>query len=242
MICAWTFSPVPVRAEAADVPRKNDTSATVRELQDRIASQGATPARLYNLGVAHYRNAGMGPAILAWEKASLLDPRDADLRENLKLARQKAGTAVPPASFIQDLLQRVSLGEWSWLVLLTGSAAAILAVLLALGKMPAHARRAAFSGIAACVLLSTLSLLALRSALREGQQLIATAETPVLRLSPFAEAGKAASLKPGTRLIPEKQLNDWTWATVAATGQQGWIAKADAAPVLDDTPPAWLAW
>lgn len=52
-----------------------------------VEENGAGAAVAYNLGNTHYRLEDRGRAILWYERARRLDPRDEDIRHNLKLAR-----------------------------------------------------------------------------------------------------------------------------------------------------------
>jgi hypothetical protein len=51
---------------------------------------------LFNLGDAHWRSGDLGDAMLAWRRAALFMPRDADLAANLETARRSAKDALPP--------------------------------------------------------------------------------------------------------------------------------------------------
>lgn len=53
-----------------------------------LASQGfGGPALFYNLGNAHFRRGERGRAVLWYERAARLAPRDSDVRFNLSIAR-----------------------------------------------------------------------------------------------------------------------------------------------------------
>ena len=61
----------------------------------------------YNMANCYYRLADLGHAVLFWEKAALLDPKNQDLQHNLKLASLKMqDKVVLPAGFL--------LFEWYW--------------------------------------------------------------------------------------------------------------------------------
>ncbi len=58
------------------------------ELYDALVAQGFESAELYyNLGNLYYRKGERGKAVLWYERAERLAPRDADIQFNLKLAR-----------------------------------------------------------------------------------------------------------------------------------------------------------
>lgn len=83
-----------------------------------LRNEGATGHLLYNLGNTAFRMNQTGRAILYYEKARLLLPRDADLAYNLGRARDLARDAAPePASFANAAffwLGSLTLAEIFW--------------------------------------------------------------------------------------------------------------------------------
>ena len=92
-----------------------------------IERDGPAAARLFNLGNTYAKLNQPGPAVLSYERAALLAPRDADIRANLKLTRPaNAATLQSPPPWWMAPLYWLSLNEWSWttalgITLLTGS-------------------------------------------------------------------------------------------------------------------------
>lgn len=93
-IVMFTFAPV--RAQSADVETlaranqlyENGRFAEAAQTYEQVAAQGVTDAALfYNLGNAYYKLGDSGRAILNYERAALLAPRDADVYANLAMAR-----------------------------------------------------------------------------------------------------------------------------------------------------------
>jgi len=68
-------------------------------LYQEIASSGVPSAAVqYNLGCALYKAGRLGEAIVAYERARRLAPRDADVRDNLEFLRSLTVDRIPPAS------------------------------------------------------------------------------------------------------------------------------------------------
>jgi hypothetical protein len=67
--------------------------------QTQSADSGYSAGALYNAANEYARSGKNGLAILNYERAKLLDPRDPDIEANLRAVRQKAGvaTAAPTA-------------------------------------------------------------------------------------------------------------------------------------------------
>jgi tetratricopeptide (TPR) repeat protein len=72
----------------------------------------------YNLGNAYFKTEQLGPAILNYERAYLIMPRDADLNFNLSYARDQMRDAIPQSQgFLQAAffwLDSLSMAEMFW--------------------------------------------------------------------------------------------------------------------------------
>lgn len=78
--------PAALLAEGNTLYEQGDFAAA-RERYEQAAAAGGAGA-LYNLGNACFRLGRLGEAILYWERAARLAPRDADIRANLEHARE----------------------------------------------------------------------------------------------------------------------------------------------------------
>ncbi len=93
-------------------------------LYERIRNGGWESGPLdYNIGNAYFKQGRLGKAILAYERARRIMPRDTDLRANLRFARSRipwdfSGRSGP--LFRRALafwLDRISVDGWAWLTL-----------------------------------------------------------------------------------------------------------------------------
>ena len=76
-------------------------------------SQESAPA-LFNRGNALVREGKPGPAILAYERAQQLAPRDPAIAVNLQAVRDTAGLAAPMAAWWQSAARALTMNEWAW--------------------------------------------------------------------------------------------------------------------------------
>ena len=76
--------------------------AEAAQVYEQLLSQGMTHSSLYyNLGNAFYVQGDLGRAILNYQRAARLDPRDPEIRANLALARnQSANNTVDQSSAV----------------------------------------------------------------------------------------------------------------------------------------------
>ena len=216
--------------EANEQYAAGDYAKAAEQLEQVIASEGPSAARLFNLGNARFRMGQHGPAILAYEQARLLAPRDSDIITNLKVARDAAKTTdpAPNREWWQSIFYAASLHEWSWLTL----GAAILAALPALlagcfgwGK-PAW-KRSGFAAIVTGIILTALGSTALWMRRSEATMGIITAKDPILKLSPFKDAGDAASPGTGRRVEIGPLKDGWVYLTVPDSTIAGWLPERD---------------
>jgi len=90
--------------------------AEAAQMYEQLLSQGIVDSTLYyNLGNAYYVQGDPGRAILNYQRAARLDPRDPDIRANLALVRAQSAheTINEPNSPLQSLANFTS----SWLTL-----------------------------------------------------------------------------------------------------------------------------
>ena len=204
--------------------------------QGTIDREGFTAARLFNLGNAYAKLNQTGSAVLCYERAALLAPRDADIRANLKFIRS-ANTAMlePAPSLWKAPLYWLSLHEWSWmaavgLVLLT---AAILTKIFPVSR-PVCLQRAAMPLLASGLALALPGGLALQQRGAETQLAILTTSGPVLRLSPFptADPVDASPPLPGQRVIPGERHGSWVHLSLPGSSTAGWVPEQDIALII----------
>ena len=77
-----------------------------------LAGDLASVEILYNAGNAAFRRGFPGQAVLFYRRAWYLAPRDADIKANLQLAQQRAGSLPPANGLIQRAAQELSQAEW----------------------------------------------------------------------------------------------------------------------------------
>ena len=74
--------------------RDNDFSGAITVYQGILSAGYESGELYYNLGNAYFKNGNLGLAILHFEKALKLTPRDEDLRSNLEMARLRVADQV----------------------------------------------------------------------------------------------------------------------------------------------------
>ena len=108
----------PVNVETIEVANqlyKDGEFATATQVYEHLLSQGQANSTIYyNLGNAYYIQGDIGRAILNYQRASRIDPRDPDIRANLALARQQVGNDITK---FNNPLEGLASFTGSWLTL-----------------------------------------------------------------------------------------------------------------------------
>jgi tetratricopeptide (TPR) repeat protein len=213
-----------------------DFAGAAAAYQEILVEHGPRAPVYYNLGNSHLRMGDYGPAILAYERARLLAPRDPDLKSNLALARKTAAAFEEESGLhprVAAALHFLSRDEWSWLVV---GGAMLLGGLVLLGGA-ARVRRGWMARVMVLsAALATLVMLAGSAALYlrrdEAARGVIVAADAVLRLSPFETAEPLATPGPGRTVRLGEKSGDFRFIEIPGTNLQGWLADTHVAAVI----------
>ncbi len=211
-----------------------DFAAAASAYEQILASDGPRAAVFYNLGNSYQRLGQYGPAILAYERARLLTPRDPDLLANLTLARKAAAAFEEPRPNprLDALLHLLSRNEWSWLV--TGAACLLGGLALVCGALrlprPGWRKAAAIAATLATLGMATgTTVLYVRRA--EAARGIVLSATASVRISPFESADALGSPGPGRCVQLGRKAGGFIYLEVPGTQLRGWMADREVAAV-----------
>ena len=202
-----------------------------------LTVDGPRAAVYYNLGNSLQQLKQYGPAILAYERARLLTPRDPDLLANLTLARKAAAVFEESGlhPWQEAVLNYLSRNEWSWLVaggaLFVGSLAFVCGAV----KFPSRGMRQAVllsASMAGLVIASGSTALYLRRA--EGERGIVLSEGATVRLSPFEKAESLGTPGPGRIVRLGTKNGDFQYIEVPGASLHGWLASKDVAAITPE--------
>lgn len=218
--------------------KTGEFAAAAAAYEQVLTSEGPRAAVFYNLGNSYQNLKQYGPAILAYERARLLTPRDPDLLANLALARKAAAafeeTGLHPR--LDAVLNYLSRNEWSWLV--AGAAWFLGGLALVCGVVPLPRRWLrqlvlTAAGLACLTLTSGATALYLRRA--EASRGIVLSENATVRLSPFENAETLGTPGPGRLVHMRRTSGNFHYIEVPGTKLCGWMANSDVAAI---TPPS----
>jgi tetratricopeptide (TPR) repeat protein len=209
-----------------------DHATAAASFERTLAERGWSTNALFDLGNAYASTGQRGLAILAYERALVLSPRDAAVSTNLAHTREAAGIAQPMPSRTRALLSRLSSDEWTWI--------ALAAVLLAAAAMSARAwwpgqrgRMGSLAAFGAAVALLGFGA-AMEVAPARSTAVVIHADTA--RIAPVAGAEEAFPASEGETVQIEQQRSDQLY--VRDGDRYGWLPERALERVLPERAPA----
>lgn len=246
VLLAWFFAGTSVRAAESKMPPEQaqqlflqanhlyqqQNYAAARDQYVQLVQQGIqSPELYYNLGNAAARLGRTGEAVLYFERARELAPRDPDVQANLA---RVAPPGNDPAPFVLNvpfhwLLNRLSLREWMGTFLLLFAGVGLVGGLLLSRRLSPGLATALRPVLAAFVVFASVA--AVFTFFRYYRQevvsraIVMQPET-VVRSGPGDNFTEIATLPEGSKLR-RANFSDPLWARIALpSGQPGYIRKS----------------
>lgn len=213
--------------------RENDISGAISAWENTASRSTVSGALLYNLGNAYYRQGQIGKAILYYERARTLLPRDGDVKTNLDLARLavvdriEKPVRLPVWDWLDAVRDALSLPELARLFHIAG----LFAVLSLAGALFATQRlkRAiqVFSAVMLVLFTVTGAWYAWRAALDSREFAIIIVNKTDVRSAPDEASQELFSLHEGTKIRCVERLGQWVNIQIA-DNRKGWMSVEDA--------------
>ena len=234
LITVSMLFPVPASAvtkeDADSAYLRGDYQQAARDYEE-LCREVSDAEVYYNLGNAYYRMDNITQAILAYERAAVLAPGDADIRYNLEMARTKTIDKITPRSemffvtWYRTLVSMTDADGWATVAVVCILAALIMALFyLFSGSM--FMRK---TGFFVCIIAIVVFILANVFAYRQktvrdshGGAIVMTSSA-VMKKTPAMSAAEVAVIHEGTKVtITDDSMDDWKGVSLA-DGREGWI-------------------
>jgi hypothetical protein len=205
--------------ELYDAGKFADAVAAYQKIEPKTANV------YFNLGNAWYRQGKLGRAVLEYERARQLAPRDPDVLANLRFAQRRLGVEAVNASpkpvtrFLQEALGSRTPAEWGRYELV----ALWLTLLAVAGWIWWPRWRTGFvivAVVAGCGWVVVTTALSMK--LSEPPVAIVLAEKTEARFAPLPDSTVHFQADEGTRLLVREDRGSWLFVE-RADGQQGWV-------------------
>ena len=231
----WAETPAQEFAEANRAYAAGKYDQAIAGYERLLREHGLDASVLFNLGNAYFEKDELGLAILSYERALKLSPRDPDVLANLKVAREEAGLDLQQPRWWQEMIASLTPNQWAYSAsaLLFGFTALTLVYwfrpgvlgflglgsqgLVRLWRLALFLVFVAFAWTATCGALSLIE---------RNQAVVVAKDVPVL-LSPFAKAKKMSTLAEGDTVTVDKidrQYGDFVRVRYGKR-QLGWVSR-----------------
>jgi tetratricopeptide (TPR) repeat protein len=206
-------------------------------IYEQIVAQGVQDSTVYfNLGNAYYRQGDLGRAIVNYQRAALLNPRDADIKANLELTREQTGIVLGLENVLANVpgplgMLRELTGNW-----LTVNETAVLALafwflagLLLLGwRLWAPGKGRSTFKLAAIMVLFILLLtgLSLGTRIYTEQALpggVVIAPSVAISTEPGEQFTTEYTLQSGTEVSVAETNGNWARLAVPGDAVESWV-------------------
>jgi len=210
-------------------------SAALVSYEKLLADEGPRAAIYYNLGNCHQRLGQYGSAILAYERARLLTPRDPDLLANLALARKAAAAFEESGEhrYMDAAANYLSRNEWSWLI--AGGALFLGGLAAGCGffGLPRRGLRQAALTVGSLAVLGMIAgTAALYHRRDEADHGIVLSDKAEVRLSPFEQAESLGTPGVGRTVHIRDHNGGFSYIEVPGTHLHGWLPDKDVAAII----------
>lgn len=206
-----------------------DFDGALKFYASKLDPANPAPALLYNMGNCFYHKDDLPRALVCYERALRLAPRNSDILENLNLTRRKMGLeekyriehplSVPP--YLRDSMRP---DEWLSVLAFAG-----MLFLISMGlRMFTRGmvwKPLALASILIAVLAASAALSQKNSSYGEKAAVVVVRNAPVYSLPSEQSGRQEMQLKAGQEIEIEERRLDWVRVRVGA--DEGWMKGAD---------------
>ena len=227
-LCALAATPSADFDAANRLYEKGDYAGAIAAYQKLADKRQASPALLFNLGNALFKNGQIGRAIFAYRHAERLNPRDPDIRVNLKFALSTVPGNDTRTSNLDRALELLTLNERG---ALTAISMWICFGCLAFGQFRTNLK----SELRTIVVAAAIFVIFFGAWYAQGlitrateRKVVVTAPTATVRFGPLEESQVSFNVRDGNELQLLGRKDKWL-QVADASNRSGWILAGDVA-------------
>jgi tetratricopeptide (TPR) repeat protein len=203
---------------------KGDYATAVEKWSEEARIEGVTPGRLSALGNAEWRLGRKGRAMVCWERALLLDPRDPVALAGIRHALNAGGTERPALTWSENYATFLTADAWLILATLAFWTALLCVVVPRIRRRAASERNHRTRVIALTILALCVPglwggrVLAARAVVRKADV--------SLRLTPTQFGEPLNGIAEGDVVRTDRPLNGHV-RVITADGKTGWVRAGE---------------
>jgi hypothetical protein len=190
------------------------------EIYDSLLAQGFEgPSLYYNLGNVHFRRGERGKAVLWYERAARLSPRDSDIRFNLSIARSHIRDE--EKNWAQQIVLHFTNNELSWIVLVLSWVFFVVLGGVALGRIRNETWTQVYLWLSGSAMVFFLIWLGLNSKWSNDPVAIVVSPPGEVRNGPGNEYAVGFTIPEGSTVLIMNKRPDWVQVGVPQQGLKG---------------------
>ena len=219
----------------ADSAYQQEQYQQAAHIYEQLLKRGESADLYFNLGNAYYRMEDITHAVLAYERALLLSPGDADVRFNLQMARSKTIDKIVPESemffvtWYRSLVHLMSVDAWARTAIVALLCAMLLVLVYLFAQRIWLRKVGFFGGVLFFVVFLAANIFGFQlqqSLLHRTGAIIIRSAVPV-KSTPSQNGTDLFILHEGTRVnIVDDTMKGWREIRVA-DGKSGWLEVKD---------------
>lgn len=193
----------------------------------KLLAQGIESGNLYyNLGNCYFKKGELGKAVLNYERAKRLIPRDSDLKSNYKYALSQINvTGSKPGSWSDKAFGIFKLLTLNELTLLL-SAIFVIIILFLIARLFIPMRKKTFSLSVSClIIIFAFTAVSLINRVKMiNSEAVIVSDSPEAKFEPIEGATTHFTLHEGMKIHVIQSKKEWV-KIKRADGKTGWIQK-----------------
>jgi tetratricopeptide (TPR) repeat protein len=219
-------------SQATDSYNNGDYQKAI-EYYLEILENGKHSSELYfNLGNAYYKLNQIAPSIYNYEKALLLSPNDAEIKNNLSYAQNMTLDAIETlpetglAKIYKSMTEIMSFDEWSYTAVVFMILFALLYIAFYYFRYATQKRIAFISSIAALLISIGSAAFAFvqYNDFKSDQPAIVFSSEVQIKAEPNQRSEQIFILHEGTKVNVLEELNEWKKIKII-DGKTGWVTS-----------------
>jgi tetratricopeptide (TPR) repeat protein len=220
--------------QANEAYSKSNFTEALDLYNQALKENGESAAVYYNIGNCNYKLNKVGPSILNYERAHLLDPGNQDIRFNLELARLKTVDKIEPVGefFLSEWFHAVQnlmgTDNWSYFSITCFILLITCLFLFFFSRRIFIKKLGFFAGIGLLVLVIFGNIFAYnqKKKLAQRNSAIIFVQTTTIKSSPDNSGTDLFILHEGTKVELKSKLGNWN-EIETAEGNKGWIKSEE---------------
>ncbi len=218
--------------QGVEAYQQNDYQAAIENFEAALDHGQASAALYYNLGNAYYKIDEIGKAILNYERAKQLEPRDKDVEFNLQIAKLQVVDKIPspePDFFFtvwNGMKNVLSLQQFAMLTIALYVLFMVLVIIRLLTKNSRIAAFARFTWVPVLIILiiaGSLFIIRVQQDINIKHGVVLADKVSVVS-SPSTESTEMFALHEGVKVQIIAQSGEYTRIRLT-DGKDGWVPR-----------------